>query len=188
MTPPDTIVAPATTSGEAALAVIRVSGPLTEDLAEGIFGSRAPVRQATLGTYHDMQGQALDQLIHIRYAEGHSYTGEALLELMPHGNPWLVRRILNDLLARGCRLAEPGEFTRRAFLNGKMDLSQAEAVAQLIQARSDRALEAARRQLAGSVGRTVRAFADRLLGITALLEAYLDFPEEDLPQIGRAHV
>ena len=88
---------------------------------------------------------------------------------------------LDDLLERGCRLAEPGEFTRRAFLNGKLDLSQAEAVVQLIQARSDRALEAARRQLAGSVGDMVNSLVDRLLGVTAMLEAYIDFPEEDLP-------
>jgi tRNA modification GTPase len=181
MTPIDTIVAPATASGEAALAVIRVSGPMVPELTGAIFGKAPNPRRARLGQYESLEGSALDQLIYTVYAEGKSYTGEWLLELMPHGNPWLVRKILDDLLARGCRLADPGEFTRRAFLNGKLDLSQAEAVVQVIQARSDRALQAARRQLSGSVGRTVDSLVDRLLVVTAMLEAYIDFPEEDLP-------
>jgi tRNA modification GTPase len=181
MMPTDTIVAPATATGEAALAVIRVSGPDVPTLTEAIFGSTPPPRRVRLGDYCAIQGKVLDKLLYTAFEKGKSYTGEALLELSPHGNPWLVRRILDDLVARGCRLAEPGEFTRRAFLNGKLDLSQAEAVLQVIQARSDRALEAARRQLAGSVGRTVNALVDRLLVVTAMLEAYIDFPEEDLP-------
>jgi tRNA modification GTPase len=177
----DTIVAPATGHGEAALAIIRVSGPDAPALAEAVFGAVPPPRRARLGAYRARDQRILDQLIHTLFAEGRSYTGEPLLELTPHGNPWLVRKILDDLVARGCRLAEPGEFTRRAFLNGKLDLSQAEAVVQLIQARSDRALEAARRQLSGSVGRTVNSLVDRLLSVTAAIEAYIDFPEEDLP-------
>jgi tRNA modification GTPase len=181
MTPTDTIVAPATGNGEAALAVIRVSGPEVPALAESIFGSAPSPRTVQLGEYRSICGSVLDKLLFTAFAEGKSYTGESLLELSPHGNPWLVRKILDDLVERGCRLAEPGEFTRRAFLNGKLDLSQAEAVLQVIQARSDRALDAARRQLAGSVGRTVDALVDRLLVVTAMLEAYIDFPEEDLP-------
>jgi tRNA modification GTPase len=181
MTAEDTIVAPATATGEAALAVIRVSGPLVPGLAAAIFGCTPPPRQARLGGYCSLDGRILDSLVFVYFAGGKSYTGEPLLELTPHGNPWLVRRILDDLIARGCRLAQPGEFTRRAFLNGKLDLSQAEAVVQLIQARSDRALEAARRQLAGSVGESVNRLVDNLLQVTAGLEAYIDFPEEDLP-------
>ena len=181
MTPNDTIIAPATASGEAALAVIRISGPLAPGLVGDIFGKVPHPRTASLGPYSSVNGRILDTLVYTFYEEGKSYSGEALLELTPHGNPWLVRKILDDLLERGCRLAEPGEFTRRAFLNGKLDLSQAEAVVQVIQARSDRALEAARRQLSGSVGRTVDSLVDRLLVITAMLEAYIDFPEEDLP-------
>ncbi|MGA1204644.1 MAG: tRNA uridine-5-carboxymethylaminomethyl(34) synthesis GTPase MnmE [Opitutales bacterium] len=177
----DTIVAPATANGEAALAVIRVSGPMVPDLARAIFGRTTPPRQASLGSYTAADGRILDSLVYVVYAEGKSYSGEPLLELNPHGNPWLVRKILDDLIARGCRLAQPGEFTRRAFLNGKLDLSQAEAVTQVIQARSDRALEAARRQLAGSVGEMVNSLVANLLQITAALEAYIDFPEEDLP-------
>ncbi len=181
MTPNDTIVAPASGAGEAALAVIRASGPLVPELVTAVFGALPPPRRACLGSYRDVSGRVLDTLVYTVYANGRSYTGEPLLELTPHGNPWLVRKILDDLRARGCRLAEPGEFTRRAFLNGKLDLSQAEAVLQLIRARSDRALEAARRQLAGAVGAAVQALVERLLGITAQVEAYIDFPEEDLP-------
>lgn len=181
MKPIDTIVAPATASGEAALAIIRVSGPLVPELLPAIFGRTPLPRQASLGRYVSTDGRILDSLVYTVYEEGKSYSGDWLLELSPHGNPWLVRKILDDLLVRGCRLAEAGEFTRRAFLNGKLDLSQAEAVIQVIQARSERALEAARRQLSGSVGKTVNSLVDRLLVVTAMLEAYIDFPEEDLP-------
>jgi tRNA modification GTPase len=177
----DTIVAPATAAGEAALAVVRVSGPMVPELVQSVFKKPSSARKVSLGSYTAQDGHILDSLVYVVYANGKSYTGEDLLELNPHGNPWLVRKILDDLLERGCRLAEPGEFTRRAFLNGKLDLSQAEAVAQVIQARSDRALGAARRQLSGSVGKTVNRLVDSLLHITASLEAYIDFPEEDLP-------
>jgi len=177
----ETIAAPATGGGEAALSVIRVSGPAVPNLIPALFGKTTEPRRATLGTYRAKDGQPLDNLIYTYFSNNRSYTGEPLLELSPHGNPWLVRRILDDLVARGCRLAEAGEFTRRAFLNGKLDLTQAEAVISLIRARSDRALEAARRQLGGSVGRTVDGLVDSLLRITAEVEAYIDFPEEDLP-------
>ena len=112
-----------------------------------------------------------------------------MLEIAPHGNPMIVQKILADLMARGCRPAEPGEFTRTAFLNGRMDLSQAEAISDLIRARSDRSLEVAQRQLHGSVGRKMSELTERLIGVMAQLEAYIDFPEEDLPdedQVGPA--
>jgi len=116
----------------------------------------------------------------------HSYTGEDVLEISCHGNPFIVQRILLDLYARGCRPAEPGEFTLRAFLNRRMDLSQAEAVMDVIQARSERALAAAQRQLRGDLGRRLRELTDRLLGAIAAVEAQIDFPEEDLPPEDRA--
>lgn len=182
MPPTDTIVAPATAAGEAALAIIRISGPEVPALVQAVFGNPAPPpRTALLGAYRDRHGGILDHLLYTVFEAGRSYTGEPVLELTPHGNPLIVRNLIDDMRSRGCRLAEPGEFTRRAFLNGRLDLSQAEAVLQMIQARSDRALEAARRQLSGSVGRTVEALAARLLAVTAHLEAYIDFPEEDLP-------
>lgn len=104
-----------------------------------------------------------------------------MLELYLHGNPLIVQRVLEDLLSRGCRMAEPGEFTRTAFANGKLDLTQAEAVADLISARSERALRVAHQQLVGSIGTRMEAYRERLLEVIAALEAYIDFPEEDLP-------
>ncbi len=181
----ETIAAPATPAGESALALLRASGPLVPTLAAVILGrapdSPPPPRQATVGAYHALAGESLDQIVLTRYAAPASYTGEDLLEISCHGNPLIVQRILDDLFARGCRPAEPGEFTRTAFANGKLDLSQAEAVADLIRARSEGALRAARRQLDGELSRRVLDFSHALLQIQAEIEAYIDFPEEDLP-------
>jgi tRNA modification GTPase len=123
----------------------------------------------------------LDDCVYHPYSAGASFTGEDMLEIFTHGNPLIVRLMIDDLLKRGCRAAEPGEFTRRAFLNGRMDLTQAEAVQDLISARSEQALAAAQRQLNGSVGRAVNALLEKLLRVIAWTEAYIDFPEEDLP-------
>lgn len=179
----DTIAALATPRGESAVALVRLSGPRCERLAAELFGRTAApaARRATLGVYRDVAGRAVDQCLFTWFAEGASYTGEPSLEIVSHGNPLVVRLMLADLAARGVRQAEPGEFTRRAFLNDKLDLTEAEAVADLIHARSERALEVARRQLAGELGRRVGEWTDRLLQVVAELEAYIDFPEEDLP-------
>lgn len=179
----DTFVALSTPPGESALAVVRASGPACPTLACEILKRRSPPpwRHATFGCYYDSFGNQLDEGILVLYEPGKSFTGDAMLEFTPHGNPLLVSRILDDLVSRGCRLAEPGEFSRTAFLNGRMDLSQAEAVIDLIQARSDVAMEHARRQVQGSVGVLVGRLSQELLGILARLEAYIDFPEEDLP-------
>jgi tRNA modification GTPase len=138
-------------------------------------------RFAHFAKYFDADGGEIDECVFTYFADGQSFTGESMLEIAPHGNPLIVQKILTDLMARGCRPAEPGEFTRTAFLNGRMDLSQAEAVADLIRARSDRSLAVAQRQLNGSVGRKMSALTERLLSVMAHLEAYIDFPEEDLP-------
>lgn len=184
MTATDTIVALSTPVGESALGIIRLSGPLCPDLISALIPAKRGLkpRQATLSKYIDSNGLELDTVIFIAYEEGASFTGEALLEIMPHGNPLILQKILEDCLHRGCRIAEPGEFTKRAFLNGKMDLSQAEAVADIIHARSSFSLEVARRQLNGSIGIKMSELSDQLLALTAELEAYIDFPEEDLPQ------
>lgn len=183
MSEPDTVVALSTPAGESAVALIRLSGPACVDLGMLTTGRTEALRprHAYFAAYLDVSGQALDDCIFTHFAADKSYTGEAMLEIAPHGNPLIVQKILEDLLSRGCRTAEPGEFTRTAFLNGKLDLSQAEAVADLIHARSARGLEVARRQLHGSVGRKISAMTERLLSIQARLEAYIDFPEEDLP-------
>jgi tRNA modification GTPase len=184
----DTIVALSTPVGESAVALIRLSGPACPDLARAISGRAKPLqpRYTTFCKYRSAHGQILDDCVLTLYAEGKSFTGEAMLEIAPHGNPLIVQTIIEDLLHRGCRMAEPGEFTRTAFLNGKMDLTQAEAVADLIRARSDRSIAVAQRQLHGSIGRKMSELTDRLLSVMAHLEAYIDFPEEDLPSEDQA--
>jgi len=175
-------VAPATPHGESALAVVRVSGPIAAVIATGLRGDRDLVpRRAWRADYRSAAGAIIDDVVLTYFAGPRSYTGEDVLEISSHGNPYIVRRILDDLLARGCRMAEAGEFTRRAFLNGRLDLTAAEAVMDLIRARSDRALEAARQQLRGALGRRIDRFVGDLLQSCAAIEAYIDFPEEDLP-------
>ena len=179
--PTDTIAALATPAGTAALAVLRVSGPDTMALATALAGRTPPPRRARHLDYRDLAGRLLDDVVLTCYAGPKSYTGEDGLEISCHGNPFIAQRILEDLLARGCRPAEPGEFTQRAFLNGRLDLSQAEAVMDLIHARSERALEAAQQQLRGALARRMETLVDSLLAVLARVEAYIDFPDEDLP-------
>lgn len=183
MSDSDTIVALSTPAGESALALIRLSGPACADLAAAVRGAAQPPtpRMACYGKYLDVKQSVLDTCIFTYFEAGRSFTGEAMLEIACHGNPLIVQLMIEDLCVRGCRHAEPGEFTRTAFLNGRLDLSQAEAVADLIHARSLRSLEAAQRQLHGSVARKMGELTDRLLAVMAYLEAYIDFPEEDLP-------
>ena len=121
-----------------------------------LHASPPPPRKAILGTYTDVAGHPLDQALYTYYTEGASYTGESTLEIACHGNPLIAQKILEDLQERGCRLAEPGEFTRSAFLNQRMDLSQAEAVMELIQAKSEKAIEVAQRHLRGGLGDRIR--------------------------------
>ena len=177
----DTIAALATPAGTAAIALIRISGPDTKTLAGAVLGAPPAARSATRGDYADLSGCLVDDVLFTLFAGPNSYTGEDTLEISCHGSPFIAQRILEDLFARGCRPAEPGEFTRRAFLNGRMDLSQAEAVMDLIHARSERALAAAHRQLRGALGRHLRTLSDGTLDALARVEAYIDFPDEDLP-------
>jgi tRNA modification GTPase len=177
----DTIAALATPAGTAALALIRISGPDTLALAAAVLGCAPPPRVATHGDYRDRGGLAVDDVVATLYAGPHSYTGEDSLEISCHGSPFIARKILGDLLARGCRPAGPGEFTQRAFLNGRMDLSQAEAVMDLIHARSERALAAAREVLRGALSRHLAELVGQVLAARAAVEAYIDFPDEDLP-------
>ena len=184
----DTIAALATPAGTAALAVIRASGPDTPGLAHAILDRTPLPRLARHADYRDRAGVVIDDVV-VTYFEGpRSYTGEDALEISCHGNPFIAQKILEDLFARGCRPADPGEFTQRAFLNGRMDLSQAEAVMDLIHARGDRALAAANQQLRGSVGRRMSGMIDLLLGVLARIEAHIDFPDEDLPPEDRGLV
>jgi tRNA modification GTPase len=186
--PTDTIAALATPVGTAALAVLRVSGPDTERLATELCGAPPPPRRARHCDYRDRNGTLLDDVVCLRFVAPHSYTGEDALEISCHGNPYLAQRILTDLHARGCRPARPGEFTERAFLNGRLDLSQAEAVMDVINARSERALAVAQQQLRGALGERVQAAVDAVLDVLARVEAYIDFPDEDLPPEDRHDV
>jgi tRNA modification GTPase len=186
--PTDTIAALATPVGTAALAILRVSGPDTSALARALAGEAPPPRMARHVDYRDAAGRMVDDVLLTFFVGPHSYTGEDALEISCHGNPFIAQKILEDLFARGCRPAEAGEFTQRAFLNGRMDLSQAEAVMDLIHARSERALAAANQQLRGALTRRINELIDALLGVLARIEAYIDFPEEDLPPEDRGAV
>ena len=147
---PDTIAALATPAGASALAVIRVTGNEAEKLAE-LLGGEAPLpRRAHRADYRDRAGILVDDVLLTFFPEPHSATGGHVLEISSHGNPFIAQRILEDLFARGCRPAQPGEFTRRAFLNGRLDLSQAEAVMDVISARSERALRRGPPAVAGA--------------------------------------
>ncbi|HEY1763289.1 MAG TPA: tRNA uridine-5-carboxymethylaminomethyl(34) synthesis GTPase MnmE [Opitutaceae bacterium] len=179
--PLDTIAALATPAGTAALALLRISGPDTGRVAAASLGSPPPPRVATHGDYTDAEGTVIDDVVATFFAGPQSYTGEDTLEISCHGSPFIARRILADLAARGCRPARPGEFTQRAFLNGRMDLSQAESVMDLINARSERSLEAARQVLRGALGRHMAELVDGTVAALATVEAYIDFPDEDLP-------
>jgi len=179
----DTIAALATPAGEAAIAVIRLSGPACAEVASGALGRSRPLqpRRVSRASYRSVDGRVVDDLLFCYFEGPCSYTGEDVLELSCHGNPMIAMRVLEDLHARGARAAEPGEFTRRAFLNGRMDLTQAEAVMELIRARSDRAIEVANRQLRGHFGRQMETLKSGLMKTVATIEAYIDFPDEDLP-------
>lgn len=185
----DTIAAVATPVGEAAIALIRVSGPDAFAIAERIFRSRSELShgKATVGKVVDRTGQQIDQVVTSAFRAPASYTGEDVIEISCHGGVLVTAEVLRAVITAGARHAEPGEFTRRAFLNGKMDLTQAEAVMDLIQARTLRALKAASDQLAGGIGKAMADVGDEILDTAAHLEAYIDFPDEDVaPDVGDA--
>ena len=177
----DTIAALATAPGTGALAVIRVSGPDALRVVQGCIGGRAlQPRLATLVRVRDACERVVDECVATFFAAPASFTGEDTVELSCHGGMLVTRRVLERLLECGARPAEPGEFSRRAFENGKLDLTQAEAVMDIISAGSDLALRAAQNQLQGAIGSQVEAAADVLINVAAHVEAYIDFPEEDI--------
>ena len=178
----DCIAALATPVGTSAIAVVRASGPQVPELLRAIFGNTALPRTAQHADYRDSRGALVDDVLFTWFAAPNSYTGQDTLEISCHGNPYIAQRILEDLLARGCRSADPGEFTQRAFLNGRMDLSQAEAVMDLIHARSERALLAANQQLRGSLGRKMEELSTLLIGILAQIEALHPLPQSTRPR------
>jgi tRNA modification GTPase len=182
----DTIVAPATPPGEGGIAVIRISGANAEALLRRFFRPSTPLdilssHRLYHGAILNGAGLALDEVLAVIMRAPRSFTREDVAEIHCHGGPTLVARILDLLVDGGARLAQPGEFTFRAFLNGRIDLTRAEAVIDLIRSRSAAAGNLAFRQLSGELSRTIFQLRDALLHTLAEVEAWIDFPEEDLP-------
>jgi tRNA modification GTPase len=171
----ETIAAIATPAGRGGIGVVRVSGPAVPRIARAILGRMPEPREATFGRFADV-----DEGIALYFPAPHSYTGEPVLELQGHGGPVVMQALLGACLDAGARLAEPGEFTRRAFLEGKLDLAQAEAVADLIDASTREAALSAMRSLAGEFSAAVTELVAQLIELRALVEAMLDFPEEEV--------
>ena len=180
----DTICAVSTPAGTGGIAVIRVSGPQATDIiARNWNGSDINSMQshtAHLGHITDSNGNLLDQTVLTLYRSPNSFTGEDVVEIACHGSAWIQQQLVSTLIDSGCRLAQPGEFTRRAFANGRMDLSQAEAVADVIAATSEAAHRVALNQMRGNFGRRLNELRDRLLQFVSLIELELDFSEEDV--------
>ncbi|MBL8519564.1 MAG: tRNA uridine-5-carboxymethylaminomethyl(34) synthesis GTPase MnmE [Betaproteobacteria bacterium] len=176
----ESIAAISTAQGRGGIGVVRVSGPLAPRVAEGVLGRVPPARHALHGEFRDAQGDALDMGIALYFEAPASYTGEHVLELHGHGGPAVLSAILQRCLSLGCRLARPGEFTERAFLNGRIDLLEAEAVADLIDAASQEAARSAVRTLTGAFSNQVRELEQRLIDLRMHAEACIDFPEEEI--------
>ncbi len=180
MAPPDTIAAIASASGRGAVGVIRLSGPEVPRLAMAMLGDLPAPRTAKLARFLDANGQSLDQGLALYFPAPASFTGEEVLELQGHGGTQVLDLVLRRLLELGARMARPGEFTERAFLNGKIDLSQAEAIADLIDAGSAAAAKAAVRSLQGDFSARVQALKAQLIALRIQVEAAIDFPDEEI--------
>lgn len=176
----DTIAAIASAPGAAGIGVVRVSGPLVPAIAAALLGRPPQPRHAHLAAFHDADAALVDRGLLLHFPAPHSYTGEHVLELQGHGSAVLLDLLLGRVCALGARLARPGEFTERAFLNGKLDLAQAEAVADLIAARSEAGARAALRSLDGVFSQRVRGLLDALIALRVHVEAAIDFPEEEI--------
>ena len=180
----NTIAAIATPPGNGGIGIIRISGTQALPILQRVFqpqkaGQLHPEpRRLYLGQVHDAAGAVLDQALAVYMPSPHSYTGEDVVELQCHGGYLVCREILAAAVQAGAQLAEPGEFTSRAFINGKLSLDQAEAVIDIIEAKSAEALKISERQLAGSLQQQLAAMADALLDVLAQLELAVDYPEE----------
>jgi len=188
----DTIAALATPPGVGAIAVLRLSGPRALIIADGVFRGKRLENQAShtahFGRIEDESGRTLDEVLVTLFRAPKSYTGEDQVEISVHGSPYIQQEVLQLLLRRGARLAQPGEFTLRAFLNGKMDLSQAEAVADLIAGESEAAHSVALRQLRGGFKSEIAQLREELIHFASLVELELDFSEEDVEFADRAQL
>lgn len=191
MRPDDTICAIATPPGEGGVGIVRLSGPSARAILHGLYRTERlrvrvdwPSHRLFLGHVVDPDsGEPIDQVLAVFMQGPRSYTGEDVVEIHAHGGPAGLRRIVDAALRLGARAPAPGEFTQRAFLNGRLDLAQAEAVIDVIRARTDLALRTAMGQFSGKLSSRVQGLSDRLLDWTAQLEATLDFPEDDIPSV-----
>lgn len=177
---PDTIAAIATAPGRGGIGVVRVSGQRLQAFADTLCGKQPLPRVATVADFHAADGSVIDNGLLLYFPAPHSFTGEDVLELQGHGGTIVLQMLLARCLDLGARLAEPGEFTRRAYLNGKLDLAQAEAVGDLIDAATTVAARCAVRSLQGEFSTEINALLEQLTELRALVEATLDFPEEDV--------
>ena len=176
----DTIAAVATPPGTGGVAIVRVSGPGATTIATGVAGALPSPRQAVVRRFRDSDGRVIDEGILLFFPGPHSFTGEDVVEFQGHGGAVVSDLLLQRILACGARLADPGEFTRRAFLNGRLDLAQAEAVADLIESGSAAAARLAVRSLEGAFSRHIDALLERLIRLRMYVEAAIDFPEEEV--------
>lgn len=189
----DTIVALATPVGEGAISIIRISGDTSIEKVDSIFDGKINLRKAKTHTLHygniiSKSREVIDDVLVSVFKNPNSYTGEDSIEISSHSSTIVVKKIIEELVINNVRLAEPGEFTKRAFLNGKMDLTQAEAVADIINSRTEASLRGARNQLDGMLSKKIDSLRKKLIDTTSLIELELDFAEEDLEFLAKDKV
>src|SRR6056297_247829 len=184
----ETICAIATPPGQGGVGVVRISGTSIEGLAVRLVGRLPEPRRAALVEVFDADGQPIDRGLALYFPAPHSFTGEHVLELQLHGSPVVLEMVLRACVAAGARRAGPGEFSQRAFINDKLDLAQAEAIADLIAASSEQAARAATRSLNGVFSKQVHALADRTTDLRVYVEAALDFPDEEIDFLAEGDV
>jgi tRNA modification GTPase len=176
----ETIVAAATPPGRGGVGIVRLSGPKVPEYAAVVLGELPAPRHATFARFMDARQESIDAGLALFFPAPHSYTGEHVLELHGHGGPLVVEAVIARMLELGARRAHPGEFTQRAFLNDKLDLAQAEAIADIIDAGSREAVRAAMRSLQGEFSHMVRGLTDAVIDLRTYVEAAIDFPEEEI--------
>jgi tRNA modification GTPase len=184
----DTIAAIATPPGTGGIGIVRLSGPHSVSIARAITGTEPQQRHAHYCRFHDREGRVIDTGILLYFRAPHSFTGEDVVELHGHGGRMVLGLLLNETLVRGARLARPGEFTERAWLNERIDLVQAEAIADLINSASERAARSAARSLEGEFSRVIHRIVGQLIGLRVYVEGALDFPEEEIDFIAGSDV
>lgn len=184
----ETIAAVATAQGRGGVGIVRVSGPQAARIAQAIAGRQLQPRHAHYGPFRDAAGDTLDEGLALYFPGPNSFTGEDVLELQGHGGPVVLDLLLRRCLELGARQARPGEFSERAFLNDKLDLAQAEAIADLIEASSEQAARNALRSLQGEFSRRVQGLTEKLIQLRIYVEAAIDFPEEEIDYLADGHV